>query len=201
MCSFIYKCSFFFWFYLSLSLFLSFRSEVFHVLHSSTMNLPPFSPWTPQTFPRRALKSAMALQVTKSGEWPWQLVTLQLHELMISRFYPTLANIIWYININIYMVQRRPPPPPLWMGHGPPPPVVVGLWWGSACFWCCWLSLVSSASPPPVDVWMGHGGGGGAGSMYINIYVYMNISICICIWWNGYVHIIICIYTYIFIHM
>ena len=31
---------------------------------------PPFSPWTPQTFPRRALKSAMALQVTKSGEWP-----------------------------------------------------------------------------------------------------------------------------------
>ena len=28
--------------------------------------------------------------------------------------------------------------------------------WGSACFWCCWLSLVSSA-PPPVDVWMGHG--------------------------------------------
>ena len=95
-----------------------------------------------------------------------------------------------------------PPPPPLWMGHGPPPP----LWlWG-----CGGALLVSDAAdflwflvppPPPVDVWMGHGGGGGAGSMYINIYVYMNISICICIWWNGYVHIIICIYTYIFIHM
>ena len=113
---------------------------------------------------------------------------------------------IWYMHgvyvTYIYIWCSVAHPPPLWMGHGPPPPpVVVGLWWGSACFWCCWLSLVSSASPPPVDVWMGHGGGGGAGSMYINIYVYMNISICICIWWNGYVHIIICIYTYIFIHM
>ena len=43
------------------------------------------------------------------------------------------------------MVQRRPTLPPLWMGHGPPPPCgCMAVVWGSACFWCCWLSLVSS---------------------------------------------------------
>ena len=105
----------------------------------------------------------------------------------------TSTKCINYIYVYIYMVQRRPttPPPPcgwvmgcgaeLWMGHGLwgcGGALLVSdaadfLWWGSSCFWCCWLSLVSSASPPlwmwgcgvglclclmpPPPLWMGHG--------------------------------------------
>ena len=128
----------------------------------------------------------------KGMPWVWQCsIILRIPHML----YPLDHTYIW-------CSVAHPPPPPVDGSWSPPPP----LWlWG-----CGGALLVSDAAdflwflvppPPPVDVWMGHGGGGGAGSMYINIYVYMNISIWICIWWNGYVHIIICIYTYIFIHM